>query len=55
MLKVMAGAEGARTPDLLSANQVLSQLSYCPSAKLKIKIQKSKFRKTLSASLIFDL
>ena len=25
-----SGAEGARTPDLLTASQVLSQLSYCP-------------------------
>ena len=27
------GAEGARTPDLLVANQMLSQLSYSPSQK----------------------
>ena len=26
----LSGAEGDRTPDLLTASQVLSQLSYCP-------------------------
>ncbi len=27
------GAEGDRTPDLLTASQVLSQLSYCPESE----------------------
>ena len=27
---MQSGAEGDRTPDLLNANQALSQLSYCP-------------------------
>ena len=31
--RLSSGAEGARTPGLLNANQVLSQLSYCPSVE----------------------
>ena len=30
LLLNLHGAEGDRTPDLLTASQVLSQLSYCP-------------------------
>jgi hypothetical protein len=29
---VFGGAEGDRTPDLVIANDALSQLSYCPTA-----------------------
>lgn len=32
MMSYANGAEGDRTPDLLTASQVLSQLSYCPKA-----------------------
>ena len=34
-----SGAEGARTPDLLTASQVLSQLSYCPKASRTVRAQ----------------
>lgn len=29
--RVIGGAEGDRTPDLIIANDTLSQLSYCPN------------------------
>ena len=32
--ELMCGAEGDRTPDLLVANQALSQLSYSPAAEV---------------------
>ena len=32
--KVIGGAEGDRTPDLIIANDTLSQLSYCPAPRL---------------------
>ena len=39
------GAEGDRTPDLLNANQALSQLSYCPviGAVVEVLIQRASW------------
>ena len=43
-MRKIFGAEGARTPGLLSANQVLSQLSYCPVRRhQKSKCKNQKF------------
>ncbi len=39
-----SGARRARTADLLTASQTLSQLSYSPKQKSKLKSQKSKFK-----------
>ncbi len=33
--RVIGGAEGDRTPDLVIANDALSQLSYCPDEPAK--------------------
>ncbi len=33
---IIGGAEGARTPDLMTASHALSQLSYSPIWKLRI-------------------
>ncbi len=39
----LSGAEEARTPDLLNANQTLSQLSYCPVSAFSFRLSVFSF------------
>jgi hypothetical protein len=39
------GAEGNRTPDLLIANEALSQLSYSPIAGIRVQHEAGRVRR----------